>query len=110
MKKILLLTGFLIVASININAQSLKQDTLFLPDQLRQYQFQLAEPAQSIENLRYDQSGEPVKGNLSPDGKRVIMDNYKKGQRVRVTLIYADGRSEEMTKSPCYIDPVSYEL
>lgn len=110
MKKVLLLAGILCLITFSGRAQSLRNDTLFMPEQFRQFQFQLAEPVESIDQLRYDQSGEPIKGNLSPDGKRVIMENYKKGQRIRVTLIYGGGRTEELTKSPCFIDPVSYEL
>lgn len=92
------------------SAQQLKNDTLFLPGQFRQFQFQLEEPAESLEDLRYEKSGEPIKGSLSPDGKRVIMDNYKKGQRVKCTLVRPGGRREDYIKSPCFIDPVSYEL
>lgn len=101
---------FFLACSESAYSQSLRQDTLFVPDQFRQYQFQLAEPVQSIEKLRYEKSDEPIKGLLSPDGKRVIMENYKKGQRVKLDVIYSNGRKEEISKSPCYIDPVSYEL
>ncbi|CAN5609140.1 hypothetical protein BH11BAC2_BH11BAC2_19610 [soil metagenome] len=93
-----------------LQAQSLKQDTLFTPDAFRQYQFQLEKPAHSIDSLRYDKTGEPIKGILSPDGSRVIMDNYKKGSRVRLKANYTNGISEEVIKSPCFIDPVTYEL
>ncbi|MFN8152993.1 MAG: hypothetical protein U0Y08_01735 [Bacteroidia bacterium] len=112
MKKICLLAGLLLgMATLeNVQAQSLKQDTLFVPDQLRQYQFQLEQEVDKIDDLRYDKTGEPIKGTLSPDKKRVVMDNYKKGQRVKFTVTYPDGRSEELTKSPCYIDPVTWEL
>lgn len=108
------IAGFLVVflslITAEINGQSLKQDSIFLPDQLRQYQFQLEEPVEKIENLRYEKSGEPIKGTLSPDGKRVVMDHYKKGQRVKLNVQYPDGRVEEVSKSPCFIDPVTYEL
>lgn len=112
MKKICLLAGLLLgMATLeNVQAQSLRQDTLFVPDQLRQYQFQLEQEVDKIDDLRYDKTGEPIKGTLSPDKKRVVMDNYKKGQRVKFTVTYPDGRSEELTKSPCYIDPVTWEL
>jgi hypothetical protein len=47
------IAGFLVVflsfISAEINGQSLKQDSIFLPDQLRQYQFQLEEPVEKIE-------------------------------------------------------------
>lgn len=91
-------------------AQSLGQDTLFVPGVVRQYQFHLEEPVERIENLRYDQSGEPIKGTLSPDGKRVVLDHYKKGQRIRFNAVFPDGRTEELGKSPCFIDPIQYEL
>jgi len=97
-------------AGTTVQAQSLRQDTLFVPDQLRQFQFQLEQEAEKIEELRYDKTGEPIKGTLSPDGKRVVMDNYKKGQRVKFKATYPDGRTEELTKSPCFIDPVLWEL
>jgi len=103
-------TVVLLLNGIPVMAQSLKTDSIFVPGKLRQYQFQLDESVESIDQLRYDQSGEPINGKLSPDGRRVVMDNYKKGQRVKLTVTYADGRSEEVTKSSCYIDPVTYEL
>lgn len=108
--------GFLILC-LFLNAfnnashgQSLKRDTLFMPEQFRQYQFQLEEPVELIDDLRYEQSGEKIKGSLSPDGLRVVMENYKKGQRVKLKVEHADGRVEEVSKSPCFIHAVSYEL
>lgn len=96
--------------SFPAKGQSLKQDTVFMPNQFRQYQFQLDEPVKSIDQLRYEQSGEPIKGTLSPDGFRVIMENYKKGQRVKLNVEHSDGSVESVSKSPCFIHAVSYEL
>lgn len=107
--KSFLIVIFMLMAGI-AKAQSLKNDSIFVPDALRQYQFQLEEPVEKIDNLRYDKTGEPLKGTLSPDGTRVLMDNYKKGQRVKFDVVYPDGRVEELSKSPCYIDPVVFEL
>lgn len=107
--KSFLIVIFMLMAGI-AKTQSLKNDSIFVPDALRQYQFQLEEPVEKIDNLRYDKTGEPLKGTLSPDGKRVLMDNYKKGQRVKFDVVYPDGRVEELSKSPCYIDPVVFEL
>lgn len=109
MKRLTLLLIFFFAVTAGFS-QTLKQDSLFVPDQFRQYQFQFENPVKSIENLRYEKSGEPIKGKLSPDGKRVVMDNYKKGQRVKLNVTQLDGKVEEVTKSPCFIDPVSYEL
>jgi hypothetical protein len=112
MKKIGFLIIYVFLGAFNFTSQgqSLKRDTLFMPDQFRQYQFQLEEPVESIEDLRYEQSGEKIKGTLSPDGLRVVMENYKKGQRVKLKVAYADGKTEEISKSPCFIHSVSYEL
>ena len=104
------MAGMLSLTGLPLMAQSLKTDSIFVPGKLRQYQFQLEHPVESIEELRYEQSGEPINGTLSPDGRRVVMDNYKKGQRVKLTVTYTDGRKEEVSKSSCYIDPVTYEL
>ena len=82
----------------------------FIPSGIRQYQFNLPKQGKEIRNLHYEPSGEPVKGTLSPDGNRVILENYRKGSRIKMEVSYADGTTEELIKSPCYIDPVSYEL
>ncbi len=100
----------LFILSNSLSAQSLKKDTLFIPAGLRQYQFQLEKPVKAIEHLQYEKSGEPIKGYLSPDGSRIIMDNYKKGQRVKVDLIQLDGIVVPLIKSSCFIDPINYTL
>ncbi len=110
MRRVICFFIFFTVASATAGAQNLRQDTLFVPGAVRQFQFHLEEPVDRIENLRYDQSGEPLKGTLSPDGKRVVLDNYKKGQRIRFNAVFPDGRTEELGKSPCFIDPIQYEL
>lgn len=94
----------------DVTAQSIKSDSLFLPGQVRQFQFNLDKPAQKVEELKYEISGDPIKGGLSRDGARVIMDNYKKGQRVTVKVTYTDGTTEVVTRSTCYIDPVRFDL
>jgi hypothetical protein len=109
MRKVILM-GLLVFLSGYLNAQSFKKDTLFLPEGMRQFQFQLDDPVKAIDHLRYDQSGESIKGTLSPDGSRVVMENYKKGQRVKLQITHFDGKTEEIMKTPCRIDPVLYEL
>ena len=109
MRNILLI--LLLIFNCNfLSAQSLKNDTLFIPGGVRQYQFQLDKPVKSIEHLQYEKSGEPIKGYLSPDGSRIIMDNYKKGQKVKVDLIHLDGKIETFLKSSCFIDPINFTL
>jgi hypothetical protein len=99
---------FLIIGSAR--AQSPAGNTEFIPSGIRQYQFALPKQGAEIKDLQYVPSGEPVKGTLSPDGNRVILENYRKGSRVKMNVNYTDGTSEELIKSPCFIDPVSYEL
>jgi hypothetical protein len=101
---------FMLLLCNMTSAQSLKSDSLFIPGSVKQFQFNLDKPAVRVEGLKYEQSGDPIKGGLTRDGVRVIMDNYKKGQRVKATVTYADGTSEEITRSPCFIDPVKFEL
>ena len=93
-----------------LNAQTLKSDSLFVPGGVKQYQLHLDKPVKSIEWLKYENTGEPVRGNLAPDKIRVVMDNYKKGSRVKLKVTYEDGTTEEVVRSPCVIDPVRYEL
>ena len=93
-----------------LTAQSLKSDSMFVPGVVKQYQFHLDKPAKSIDQLQYEKTGEPIKGNLSPDGTRVVMDNYKKGSRVKLKALYEDGTTEEIIKSPCFIDPMRFDL
>ena len=92
------------------HAQTSEEKSDFIPEGIRQYQFNLPKEGQEIQDLRYDPSGEPLKGTLTPDGNRVIMQNYRKGSRVKMTVVFKDGTSEELVRSPCYIDPVTYEL
>lgn len=106
---IVLMITFTLCYSSSI-AQTFKSDSLFVPGTVKQYQFNLDKPALEINDLKYEQSGDPIKGGLTRDGGRVIMDNYKKGQRIKAKVTYADGTSEEITRSPCYIDPVKFEL
>jgi hypothetical protein len=109
-RRVLLLTFLVSISFSAVKAQSLRNDSLFVPDALRRYQFNLENPVKSIENLRYDKSNEPIRGELSKDGKKVIMDNYKKGQRIKFDATFPDGRVEHFEKSPCFIDPVVYEI
>ena len=111
MKMRLTLLMLLFFSSINfLNAQTLKSDSLFVPGGVKQYQLHLDKPVKSIEWLKYENSGEPIKGNLAPDKIRVILDNYKKGSRVKLKVTYEDGTVEEVVRSSCFIDPVKYEL
>ena len=71
----------------------------------KQYQIFLTEPAQDIKELE-NMEGEKIKGTLSPDGNKIILENYTKKEKVRVKVEYESGRVEEFTRSPCFIDPL----
>ena len=73
--------------------------------QFKQYQIFLTEPAKKIENIE-NMEGEKIDGTLSPDGNKIYLDNYTKRERLKINLEYEDGRKEEITRSPCFIDPV----
>jgi len=72
----------------------------------KQHQIYLDKPAISIEQLQYDKDETPIKGKLSEDGRRIIMDGYTKRGRVKIIVMYGDGERGEFTKSTCFIDPV----
>jgi hypothetical protein len=109
MKRIFLCSIF-VLFSCSLKAQSSPEPAGFIPGGIRQFQFALPKQGAEIKELQYVPSGEPVKGSLSPDGNRVVLDNYRKGSRIKLQVLYSDGTSEEVQKSPCFIDPVTYEL
>lgn len=74
--------------------------------EINQHQFYLDKPATSIELLEYEKDQQPIKGEISGDGFRVIMDDYVKKGRVKAIVVYTDGTKEEISKSSCFIDPV----
>ena len=70
------------------------------------HQFYLKEPAVKILDLEYDNDCTPAHGRLSEDGKTVLIKSYTEHSRIYLKFLKADGKVEELTKSPCYIDPV----
>ena len=70
------------------------------------YQIYLKQPAKKIKLLMDDKKLLPVQGIISDDKKSIILKNYEKGTKVRVVVVYEDGKEDEFIKTPCYIDPV----
>src|SRR5438552_3924258 len=70
------------------------------------FQIYLKQPAKEIKLLMYEKNFLPIQGRLSDDKKTIIMQDYQRGNKVHVKVIYEDGMMEEFTKSPCFIDPV----
>jgi len=105
--------------SLNVEAQTktnIKSETeiKIKPERLtdeeiqefKQYQFYLDKPANGIEKIKYANDDAPIEGQISKDGKRVIMDGYIKRGRVTAVVRYKDGTTEEVSRSSCVIDPV----
>jgi hypothetical protein len=109
MKRLIFLFGLTIIGTCAM-AQDTKQHTNFLPDGMRNFQFNLEKPAKRISDLHYDKLSSPLKGVLSPDGTKVVLEQYQKGNRIKLTVEFEDGTSKEVTQSPCFIDPVVIEL
>jgi hypothetical protein len=109
MKRLVFLFCFTILGTF-AKAQDTKQNSNFMPDGMRNFQFNLEKPAKRISDLQYDKLSTPLKGVLSPDGKKVILEQYQKGNRIKLNVEFEDGTSKEVTQSPCFIDPVVIEL
>lgn len=107
MKKILIILAIfgLLMLQSTVYAQSNKMTDEEIQE-FKQYQLYLDKPAIEIENIRYEKDDTPIKGELSEDGAKIIMDGYNKRGRVSFTVRYADGTTEEISRSSCYIDPV----
>ncbi|MFZ7146201.1 MAG: hypothetical protein ACO1G6_12740 [Bacteroidota bacterium] len=99
--RILMIFTFLLFVSIETVSA---QDSTAVKK--NQYQIFLNQPAKTIKYILYDKDFLPIQGELSEDKKSVIMKNYKTGAKVRLKVEYEDGTSEEIIKSPCFIDPV----
>ncbi len=72
----------------------------------KQHQIYLEKPAISIQELKYEKDGTKIKGSLSQDRSRIIMDSYDHKGRVSFTVNYADGTFETLSVGSCFIDPV----
>ena len=105
MNFIRILLGWLFICALvfDVNAQT---DKLEFQNTQGLYQIYLKKPAKEIIDLQYHKTCEPVKGRISDDGKKVIMENYEPGSRMYLQILYSDSTVEEFVRSPCFIDPV----
>jgi len=98
-----LLAPFLFIASgFSCFAQS--DSTASLPKY--DYQIYLKQPAKELKQLLNYKTCEPIDGNLSESKKTIIMRDYQPGNKVYFRVEYMDGTEEEITRSPCFIDPI----
>jgi hypothetical protein len=102
MFRLVMILGFSFIGFIACFAQS---DSIAEP-RFKSYQIYLKKPVQEIREILYNKDCTPIKGTITGDGKKVIMDDYIPGNKVYLQLIYTDGTEEEILRSPCFIDPV----
>jgi|GEM_PF-1385408 len=107
MKKIIFLS-FLILNFSKLFAQNpeIKKDEKQDDPKFELHQFYLNDPAIKILDIKYNNDCTPANGRLSEDGKTVFIKEYRDHTGVYLKFLKADGKVEEITKSPCFIDPV----
>ncbi|MFI5218629.1 MAG: hypothetical protein ACHQNT_03995 [Bacteroidia bacterium] len=105
--KIIFAMPFLFFSSLSFSQSPVsKPEPKFEEPKFEEHQFYLTEPAIKIMEIQYDKDCTPVKGKLSDDGKTIFIKDYSEHSRVYLKFLKADGKVEEITKSPCFIDPV----
>jgi hypothetical protein len=76
------------------------------PLPFREYRMFIPERAIEIREIGYGKSVEPLHGKLAPDGRSVLLRNYRHRESVRVVVVLSSGAVREYSVSPCFIDPV----
>lgn len=76
---------------------------------LQHFQLYLKQPAEEIKLLQYDKDKEPIEGELSEGGNKIILKDYYKKGRVFVDVLYKDGTRKTFSVGSCFIDPI-FEL
>lgn len=108
LQKIFLVFAFLLFSLTELFSQNsdLKKPLSPIESKFELHQFYLQDPAIKIMEMQYDKDCTPVKGKLSEDGKTVLIKEYIEHSRIYLKFLKADGKEEEVIKSPCFIDPV----
>ena len=104
--KLLFVVSLLVFSSVNVFAQS---DSLPQQKQNDIYQIKLKDPVKCIQQIEYEKTGEPIKGYLDDDKTKIYLEDYKVNNRVKLKVIYENGREEEILRSPCSIE-LKYSL
>ena len=98
-------TLFIAVLFVLAGAQLFAQaDSLPSQNQNDIYQIKLKDPVKCIQQLEYEKTGEPVKGYLNEDKTKIDLENYKVNNRIKLRVIYENGKEEEIIRSPCSIE------
>jgi len=94
----------LFVSSICVG-QSEKKEAESAPFLFDMYQMFLDFEIKSIQKIEYEKTPKSLKGYLDSDKKSIVLDNYDGKSRVKVTCTDWSGKSHEIIKSRCFIDP-----
>ncbi|MEO8150299.1 MAG: hypothetical protein ABI723_21880 [Bacteroidia bacterium] len=70
------------------------------------YKFELRMPAQCIDKLIYQKTGDKVDYELSEDGETVYIKNFKLGSGLSVECTYKNGSRDAFNKTPCSLELV----
>ena len=99
----MLLSSFLLAARAQDSTGTVRPAA---PLPFREYRLFVPERAIEIREIEYGKSEDPLHGKLAPDGKSVLLRNYRHRESVRVVVVLWSGEIREYTVSPCFIDPV----
>ena len=100
------LLWILLFSFVLVGVSSAQTDSTWHEPKFNSYQIYLKKPLKEIREIQYFKDCQPIKGKISEDQKKVIMEDYIPGNKVYLQLIYVDGTEEEFVRSPCYIDPI----
>ena len=73
------------------------------------YQIKLTDSVKCIQLIEYEKTGEPVKGYLDDNKTLIYLEDYKVNNKVRLKVIFENGREQEIMRSPCSIE-LKYSL
>lgn len=68
------------------------------------YQIKLTDSVKCIQLIEYEKTGEPVKGYLDDNKTLIYLEDYKVNNKVRLKVIFENGREQEIMRSPCSIE------
>lgn len=101
----LLLMCFVTSAQTQIQVPAAEEKPVKISDKL--YKIELKQPAECIQKMIYQKTGEAVDQELQDNGTTIIIKNYHEGTGVIVYLIYKNGNSDMIVKSPCSLELVT---
>jgi hypothetical protein len=103
--RVIFLFGFLLLASINIQAQA--DEGQSNDEQSKKYpsihQFFIEQEIRSVEKVIYKDTEEEIKWEISEDKGTVTMFNYEPRKRVIVIARDKNGKETRFERSPCVI-------